>query len=581
MINVVVFSKDRPAQLELFLRSMKRFFVEWNMVSTSILYRYSSEEYHRGYDKTMKYHPEFLYVLEEPGKFKEQVLKMINPAHNATMFFVDDIVFKNYWMLKSPPVRKFLTEDSILCLAIRLCPRINYCYTEKRDTPPPKFTSEGMWFWKDLSLKGDWSYPMSLDGNLFKTEDILPLLKSLSYENPNTLEGTLATHPIDKPYMVCYPDTLLFNIPVNKVQTANGNHCGSIPADYLNREFLKTKRISMSNLEFFKNTACHQEMPLILEDAVKYNADSLVSIIKERSVDYAAIAHSDGFIADIKESYADINLFVPKKGRDEFLKPFLIYANRSVEHSSKKIRIVVLENDDSPKSRSACKKLGADYIFVPQNLTNTEGLMAKALMYNIGYLNTPKAQWNIFHDLDILVDDDYFLKLESYLSRNPKWIQPYTKKRVLRLTGEITRIICSGDTMKLAHLVPLHARPANPGSPGGSIVVSSDFFEKVGGYDPELFYGYAPEDAFFWIKLECLFDPLGHVTTCFHGSATYADDPVMEVYHLEHESVESLNENRIKMREILESFLALEYEDKKRILDMKRELFAKQLVVGN
>jgi len=577
MINVVIFSKDRPAQLELLLRSMKRFFVELSMVQTHILYKYTNDEYRRGYEKTKLYHSEFDYVLEQPGKFREQTINLVNPINQATMFMVDDMVFKDFLALRTVPIKKLLSDDSIACVAIRMCPRINYCYTEKRETPPPKFTEDLMWFWKDSLLKGDWKYPMSADSSVFRTEDILPLLKNLSYENPNTLEGTLAAHPIDKPYMICYKDSLVFNIPVNKVQTANGNHCGNIPADYLNREFLKTKRISMSNIEFFKNTACHQEIPLILEDAVKYPVESFIKMIQDRAVDYTAITNSDAIVSNIDSSDRDINIFIPKKDREEFLEPCLSYLNKAILVSSRKIRVVILENDYKPKSQELCKKMGADYLFVPLDVTNTNDLMAKALMYNIGYLNTPRSSWNIFHDIDILVDEDYFIKLDLYFRKNPKWIQPYSKKRVLRLSEEITKRICRGETFNLSQLPEQHVTPANPGSPGGSVVVSSELFERVGGYDPELFYGYAPEDAFFWMKMECVFNRVDHTTTFFHGSATYADDPAIEIYHLNHDSLENINNSHTRMRAMLKSFLVFSYEDKKRLIDMKKDTFKKQV----
>jgi len=273
MINVVIFSKDRPAQLELLLRSMKRFFVEWNMVHTHILYKYTNDDYRIGYEKIKLYHPEFDYVLEQPGKFKEQTVSLIRAENQATMFMVDDMVFKNYLALKTIPIKKLLSEDSIACVAIRMCPRINYCYTERKSTPPPKFTEDLMWFWNDPSLGGDIHYPMSIDGSIFRTEDIYPLVRDLPYENPNTMEGILANNPINKPYMICYRDSLVFNIPVNKVQTVNGNHCGSIPAEYLNKEFLSGKRISMANIEFFENTSCHQEIPLILGEDIDVSAE--------------------------------------------------------------------------------------------------------------------------------------------------------------------------------------------------------------------------------------------------------------------------------------------------------------------
>jgi len=264
MINFIVFSKDRACQLELLLRSMKKHFTEWSMIKTSILYTYSTDDFRLGYEKTKQYHPEFSYVQEQPGRFKDQVIELIKPENQATMFFVDDQVFKNRFDLKTDQVRRFLMYSNIVCLSLRMCPRMDYCYTEKRSTPQPRFTPMNEWFWPDQI--GDWSYPHSLDAHLFRTDDILPLAKELEYTNPNTFEGALAARPpLHKPFMICYDEAKVMNIPVNKVQTANGNHCGNIPAEYLNKEFLSSKRISLSNIELVKNTAPHQELPIVFE----------------------------------------------------------------------------------------------------------------------------------------------------------------------------------------------------------------------------------------------------------------------------------------------------------------------------
>jgi glycosyltransferase involved in cell wall biosynthesis len=267
MINIVVFSKNRACQLELLLRSMKLFFDEWALVKTSILYTYTSEKFKKGYEQTMKTHPEFSYVLEQPGNFRNHVISLIDPNNQGTMFFVDDQVFKNNFCLKSEPVRRLLSNPNLACLSLRMDPGMDYCYPEKRSTPPPQLTENLEWFWP--GLPGDWGYPHSVDSHLYRTDDILPLIKELDYSNPNTFEGALAGRPpYNRPYMVCYEESKVMNIPVNKVQTANGNHCGNIPAEYLNDQYLESKRISLSNIAYFKNTAPHQEITYILENLV-------------------------------------------------------------------------------------------------------------------------------------------------------------------------------------------------------------------------------------------------------------------------------------------------------------------------
>ena len=103
---------------------------------------------------------------------------------------------------------------------------------------------------------------MSLDSHVFKTADIFPMVHSLPYANPNWLEGHMANHPLPHPNMMCLPKSPAMNIPANKVQTVNGNHCGNISAKYLNDEYLAGKRIDLEPIVGFNNISAHQEMPL-------------------------------------------------------------------------------------------------------------------------------------------------------------------------------------------------------------------------------------------------------------------------------------------------------------------------------
>lgn len=572
MVNAIIFSKDRACQLDLLLRSMKKFWLEWQMFPINILYTYSNKSYEEGYRKLKLFHPEFRYVKEIPGQFREQLIGLMDPTHKGTMFFVDDLFFKEGFTFRCDQIRRILRGDDIAAVALRLHPLINYCYTEKRRTDPPEKFEEFAWEWRNY--KGDWGYPMSVDGNFFLTDDIFPLMKRLKYENPNTFEGTLANNPIDKPLMMCFPKSVVMNMPINKVQTANGNHCGNVKSDYLNEKFLHNFRISLSELSHFNNISAHQEIRIKFEDAAMYRLQKLSQMVKENAVDYSKIFSDALYIEEMRwdGDEPDISFFVPVKGRVRFLKPLVEYVRRSIAYTKKRVHIVVAENDAYPKFQEQCEKLGVSYIYVPLSASYSKGLFAKSLMYNICYMRSPRAKYSIFHDLDILVERDYFKKLEAYLKPEPIWVQPYTKRRVMRLSGHITDQICSGKVVDLSVLRLPHASPSNPGSTGGSIVIRSDMFEKVGGYDPELFYGYAPEDSFIWTKLETLVKPLDHINDCFQGGAVYADDPPIEVYHMEHLSTENQNKKHNDMRDMLGAFWIYRSREKDEFVELKRSL---------
>lgn len=266
-MNIVIFSKDRAAQLDLFLRSLKKFFPEWHLSKEIyVLYTYSTEDYGSGYAKLITMHPEVCYVYESLNGFKTDLLKLVKQENPLTVFFVDDDVFKEDFNLRCEEMRSFVNRNDIICLSLRLYPKINYCYTMDIPVKLPQFI-EGKYIWRwQEAAPGDWSYPMSLDGHIFKTDDILSLIVQLNYSNPNTLEGEFACHPINIPNMICFENSKIVNIPANKVQNVNSNRCGNISSFSINERFLNGNRLSLNKLlskeEFKNNTSCHQEMEL-------------------------------------------------------------------------------------------------------------------------------------------------------------------------------------------------------------------------------------------------------------------------------------------------------------------------------
>lgn len=269
MINIVVFSKDRGCQLDLFLNSLKKFFIGVNINNVHVLYTYSNEAFGAGYVKAISYHPDVHYVYENKGKFKEDLLKNIFLTNIFTMFFVDDIIFKDEFNLMYDEVYEFIKNPDIACLSLRLHPGISYCYTMNIPMVAPEFLGgKLMWEWRK-ACQGDFSYPMSLDGHLFRTIDILSKFVQLDYNNPNTLEGNLANNPLIMPYMTCFSKSKIVNIPANKVQDVNGNRHGQVSAQYLNEQFLLGKRLSLkrllSNPSIEKNVSCHVDVPIEID----------------------------------------------------------------------------------------------------------------------------------------------------------------------------------------------------------------------------------------------------------------------------------------------------------------------------
>ncbi len=278
MINIVIFSRDRAAQLELLLRSFKRFFLDWNQANVTVIYKVTGggtkeNPLYQGYKLCEQLHPEFNYLPEDMCEsFKQATLNAVNVENPLTMFLVDDIVFKSPMSLSDEEFAvTFAGDPNVLCLSLRLYEGINYCYPIGKSVSVPSSVLSGENTWNWVGQEGDWGYPLSLDGHVFTTETIRPFLENLEYKNPNTLEASMSINTElvqNAPLMACYrANSKLLNVPANRVQDTFNNRVGNlVTVEELNEKFLSKQRISLEPFIECKNNAPHVELSYAFEE---------------------------------------------------------------------------------------------------------------------------------------------------------------------------------------------------------------------------------------------------------------------------------------------------------------------------
>jgi hypothetical protein len=294
----------------------------------------------------------------------------------------------------------------------------------------------------------------------------------------------------------------------------------------------------------------------------------LTQIINRKNLQYTEVLKN--ISTKLKPGKYDLCFYISVRNRLHFFEPFYAYFQEARKKSKLKIKLVVIENDKTCTYSNAVQDKDVEFIYIPSDISKSGGNFAKSLCYNIGFIKNQTVPYHVFHDLDILIDDIYFNQIEYYINQGITWLQPYSGKRVMRVGSNATEEIVK-NPIKIKILSGLKdMRPSNPGSPGGSILVKRDDFIKIGGYDPELFYGYSPEDSFFWTKLEVLYGAKGVFDTHFQGKAVYADKPCMDVYHLDHPSAETSNPHLGGMVEVMMSFNIYSDSDRQSILELKK-----------
>ncbi len=227
----IIFSKDRPLQLQALLQSM-HFHVS-GLDGQVVLYHSSAARYETAYQNLRLKFPTVTFVHET--SFRGDLLSLLKRVSTQWIFFlVDDIIFTDAIDLRTLPTR--VPAEAIVSL--RLHPRVTYSYMMRTPQEPPDFvsiTNDMLQFnWRLTGI--DWAYPLSVDGHIFDTKEIRFLIGMCNFKAPNSLEASLqifrkcvATTKIG----ICFQTPKLINFPVNRVQTEFENAAGDADVEKL------------------------------------------------------------------------------------------------------------------------------------------------------------------------------------------------------------------------------------------------------------------------------------------------------------------------------------------------------------
>lgn len=254
-----------------------------------------------------------------------------------------------------------------------------------------------------------------------------------------------------------------------------------------------------------------------------------------------------------------ISIVIPVRNRLSFLKPLILTLKNAIKKSGNKINITIVEHSTESIFKKDCKEMNIGYYWIKADVNEP---FNKCLCHNIGAILNKNSNYYLFHDLDCLVYDDFFNNInKTLINKKALAIQTFKDRRVLYLNNELTNKIITNDlTVNDISIDDELIIKSDIGAPGGSIMVNGDLFFNIGGYDPELFFGYSPEDRFFWNKLELF--------TSIHSSTN-------EVLHMFHERMDETNNYLKEMNDILANFNNTTDNDKMDYINFKKDLILK------
>ena len=266
----------------------------------------------------------------------------------------------------------------------------------------------------------------------------------------------------------------------------------------------------------------------------------------------------------ISSNQVDVSIIIPVMGRENFAVPLIEHLNKAINKCPhKKFSITFVEHSNKSLYSDNCKNK-ANLIWIRKE--NDEPFN-KCLAMNIGALFSNSSRYYLFHDLDLLMKENFFIDIFKNLHRvhNDSALQSFAGRRVVVMDSDKTSQILAR-RLGLNAVIPdsAGAHYCKEGAPGGSIFIKADDFYKVGGFDAEFFHSYSCEDSFFYKKLEHLIG----ITGC--------DDPQIDLFHMDHPRTNGAgnSEMRIHLR-LLDCFTSLSSDERTKFIEYIENNFKK------
>lgn len=317
MLITLIFSKDRPMQLDATLRSFFLHCLDPRTTQVQVLYKASEARSAAQYELLKRDYPQVRFYAQkhfrrdtfnllDPFEGRSRIYRVLTltgaggfrigtrpdlwlrrfidtprlslvrrlfPAVNpqaAILFLVDDNLFVRDFSLASI-LTSLSRNPAALGFSLRLGQNTTYSYSANQPQALPHFNPlpENTLKFNWPGTEGDFGYPLEVSSSVYLADQLLPFLATIHFHNPNELEGAIAsritvfqkTHP----ELLCFQQSVTFCNPLNIVQSFHANRAGEdhqhSVAELLKR-FEAGERVDVSAYQGLTPKACHQEVPL-------------------------------------------------------------------------------------------------------------------------------------------------------------------------------------------------------------------------------------------------------------------------------------------------------------------------------
>lgn len=277
LITSIVFSKNRPLQLDLTLRSIEKNFADCSKVI--VLHNNDYTNYSIAHETLCSEHNQVISWRQGGSIFSDVLAIALSTDDDYICFFTDDDIF--YRPFKCGDYSN-LNDDNVSCVSLRMgmniTQRQHNGVTGKDQCQKMFSTEDGMIAWPKTwhGYGSYWSYDLSVDGHIFRKNDIVRMMDELCFlqsrykwgNTPNDLESEIQRFwPIRGNYVIAPKHSVVVNSPNNKVQDSHmDNRAGDVfsyDSEFLLEKYMSGCRIDIDRLNFSNIKCPHTEIDLI------------------------------------------------------------------------------------------------------------------------------------------------------------------------------------------------------------------------------------------------------------------------------------------------------------------------------
>lgn len=269
MINYIIHSKDRACQLDLLLQSIEKYGND--QIACAVIYKATTPAFDDGYNKLFENCSKSLLLARREQNFRDDTLDLLIYSPSRLFgFFTDDTVLFRPLRYTSNELYDLMVEQKCKSFSLR-----NGLNTELQCHYQPIYEKLELLYNKDGIIKWDTSKyrydrdfgrPMSIDGNFFTYNELVPTLIEFPWKCPRTLDGVNTDYI--RPYMMAFDHSIAVNLPLNLTAGGyadNWGHFYQYSLEELNQRFLDGQRIDLDKIDFSNVVSSHQERELFFK----------------------------------------------------------------------------------------------------------------------------------------------------------------------------------------------------------------------------------------------------------------------------------------------------------------------------